>query len=73
MIKQTIRWPCKRCICLAICRHKNYGDLFNDCYPLSKFFNNRLKQHYSWELDTNLLHCLKSTGWELLGFTTRNI
>ena len=29
--------PCEDCICLAICRHKEYPDLFQDCILLREY------------------------------------
>lgn len=34
-----INFPCKDCICLAICRHKPYTNLLTDCSLLCNFIN----------------------------------
>jgi len=31
------KFPCIDCICIPICRHKQYMDLFNDCILLKKY------------------------------------
>jgi hypothetical protein len=37
------RCPCKDCICIPICRNKDYVDLFNDCYLLDKYTSSKSK------------------------------
>ena len=32
--------PCHNCICLAICRHKRYSDLFGECCIIYNWYRN---------------------------------
>lgn len=51
--------PCHECICLAICRHKYYFNLVNQCFDLNAFiyqFPHRDKRH---ELES----IMKPTRW----------
>ena len=58
--------PCHNCICVAICRHKTYRDLYMNCQLL--------KDHITWNLREGpdkpflfgLLHdILKPTLWNI--------
>ncbi len=35
----TIKFPCHNCVCVPVCRHKHYNDLFVDCTLLRRVFN----------------------------------
>ena len=55
-MKETI--PCKQCILLALCRHKSYGKLFNDCNIISDY----ILHHDAMELrDADKIKLLEST------------
>ena len=32
-----MKLPCKNCLCVCICRHKSYSDLFNTCCLLDEY------------------------------------
>lgn len=32
-----IKCPCEQCVCLAICRHKTFPELFIDCDMIRKY------------------------------------
>lgn len=59
--------PCQNCICIAMCRHKDYADLFDDCILLKEyepkykliFIRNEARIHY-------IERILKPTKWEFL-------
>lgn len=36
---ETIKFPCDNCICVPVCRHKHYSNLFADCTLLRNVFN----------------------------------
>lgn len=56
--------PCKQCICLPICRHKDPNALYNDCDILSiyepNFFNYNMR---STSLMTELFNVLQPSTW----------
>ena len=37
MYMTTKKCPCKGCICVPVCRHKTYGQLFRDCILLQEY------------------------------------
>lgn len=57
--------PCKKCLCLAICRHKFIHTLFRECSLLQKYNPNYedVEQRNIKSL-FHLQNIMKPTGWE---------
>ena len=52
--------PCKNCVCVPVCRHKHFGDLYHDCQLVQMYFRDtNIDGRQYW----NLRYALKSTGW----------
>ncbi len=58
--------PCEACICVAVCRHKPYSRLFDDCrlvteyLPYHKFFIKRDESNLGY-----IEEALEPTDWYL--------
>ena len=55
--------PCENCICLPVCKHKKYYNLFTDCSLIKKYipFGNRDRE-YLYQLE----EIMKPTRWRLI-------
>lgn len=60
-----MKCPCENCICMPICKNKNFNKLFEDCYLLEEFIPNydnmRLREIDKMD---ELVKTLNPTGWE---------
>ncbi len=65
----SIKCPCEGCLCVPICRHKNYYSLFHECYLLSTYVQNP----YVWKICINELKnskkILQPTCWTICANT----
>ena len=60
-----VECPCENCICVAVCRHKPYDNLFQDCELLNDY-EPSYKSMYSRNEDliTAIKMILNPTGWD---------
>lgn len=57
--------PCKECVSIAICRHKEYLQLFDDCSIIKSFVPDHRHRHIRNSVKIKLLcNDLKPTKWK---------
>lgn len=61
--------PCINCVCVPICRHKSYHNLYQDCKLLADYLQETLRNTSNdWDEENptvfeSLKEVLKPTGW----------
>ena len=65
--RNPVTIPCKNCVTLAVCRHKEYLDLFLDCKLISQFVPSyrKTRDYRHNEKIAELYNTLQSTKWFL--------
>jgi len=56
--------PCNNCICVPICRHKKYDDMYGDCTLLRKFLR-RASESNTLYVYVALYDTLEPTTWNV--------
>ena len=63
--------PCYNCVCVAVCRHKTYDDLYSQCQILNDYLNWALRgggfPDSEYSVFTWLVDILKPTQWTTQG------
>ena len=59
------RCPCKDCVCIPICRNKDYVDLFKDCYLVDEYTSSKSKYIVLRDQNKicNIQDILKPSAW----------
>jgi len=59
--------PCKKCLCVPICRHKYYQDMFRECSLLSEFAHQNKWTYLGGphHVRVELYKIIKPTKWEV--------
>ena len=60
MIRLLQDFPCYNCVCMPVCRHKAFHNLYHDCSLISQLFREDYKDVY-----LDLERALKPTLWKI--------
>ena len=59
-----MKCPCENCVCLPVCRHKEYSNLFIDCSLIREYIpDHNLVFMRSWDHIYHLEEIMKPTRW----------
>ena len=67
---RVLKCPCENCMCIPICRNKQYMNLFKDCSLLREFLPNyEIANFFSFTEEGRkriklIIHILKPTTWK---------
>lgn len=65
-----MKCPCEDCLCVPICRHKNYFSLFNSCRLIDKYVKRSGDDNSTLKITQNIL---QSPWWNVSGKTNITI
>jgi hypothetical protein len=58
-----IKCPCRECLCVGICRHKEYIKLFSDCILVRKWYGRASSITQEDKFAFQLYTILQPTTW----------
>ena len=74
-----MKCPCKECICLAVCKHKNYTAMLNECIMINNYlydniesFKSKTPRYADWRVDdfdkriVKAIDSLKPSKWKFV-------